>query len=71
MPSHLNFKPRIDGFIVPDLPEILLSQGEYHKVPLMTGVLQDEWARSMGFFYKDLDHTSLGRCSKGSDLQGL
>ena len=51
----------VDGVILRDSPLDLFSRGLYAKVPVMTGVVQEEWARSMGWFYKDLEHTSIGK----------
>ena len=50
----------VDGVILRAQPIDLFIRGEYAKVPIVTGVVQEEWARSMGWFYKDLEHTGIG-----------
>lgn len=54
VPSNLNFKPRVDGDLLPTDPEKALRFDEYSHITTMMGVVQDEWARSMGWFFKDL-----------------
>ena len=60
VPSDLNFKPVVDGELLRAQPIDLFMRGDYTKVPIMTGVVQEEWARSMGWFYKDLENTGIG-----------
>ena len=60
VPSQLNFKPRVDGRVLPDFPEVLFASDEYHQVAAMIGVVEDEWARSMGWFYRELNHDNMG-----------
>ena len=37
------FIPRVDGYYITDIPENLLSRGEFHSdVALMTGTVPDE-----------------------------
>ena len=60
MPSDLNFKPLVDGSVLPGFPSDLFREGRFSKVPVMLGVVEDEWARSMGWFFRDLDAESIG-----------
>lgn len=62
VPSQLNFKPIIDGKIIPDDPKRLFTAHEYNKMPVMIGVLEDEWARSMGWFFRELNESMIGEC---------
>jgi len=55
VPSKLNFKPRVDGDIVPSDPRRMYTSALYQNVTVMIGNLKDEWARSMGWFFNDLD----------------
>ena len=54
MPSNLNFKPRVDGTVIPTDPQRALQLDAYSHVNTMMGVVEDEWARSMGWLFKDL-----------------
>ena len=53
-PSYLNFKPRVDGDVLVAPPYVTLEAGDHHRVPVMIGVVEEEWARSMGWFYREL-----------------
>ena len=61
VPSELNFKPRIDHDIIPDSPLEMFRRGKHADVPVLTGVVEDEWARSMGWFFRDLNFTDIGK----------
>ncbi len=50
------FVPTVDGHILPDLPEALLTQGSFTKVPFIVGQTKNEGA----FFYR-LTMNSFGR----------
>ena len=53
-PSALNFKPRVDGEVLVESPKAALEAGRHHHVPVLIGVVEEEWARSMGWFYREL-----------------
>ena len=61
VPSQLNFKPRVDGVLIPDQPPELLRKGEFVRMPVMTGNVKDEWARSSGWFTRDMDGPNIGK----------
>ncbi len=50
----------MDGRLLPDMPQQMFRRGEYHDVPVMIGVVQDEWARSMGYLFNDLSENEIG-----------
>ena len=41
--------PRVDGYFIKDLPEVLLSKGDYNKnVTVMSGYVPQELAEDLG-----------------------
>ena len=61
MPSELNFKPRVDrDFLLGDPLSEYRAGRQYRDIPVLTGVVEDEWARSMGWFFRDLNFTDMG-----------
>jgi carboxylesterase type B len=38
----LSYVPRPDGTVLPDSPDILINEGRYHAVPMITGDQEDE-----------------------------
>ncbi|CEI65424.1 putative secreted lipase [Fusarium venenatum] len=38
----LSYLPRPDGKVLPDSPDVLISTGQYHAVPMITGCQEDE-----------------------------
>lgn len=60
VPSQLNFKPRVDESLIPDQPIRMLENGEYWRMPVMVGNVHDEWARSSGWFTRDLEGPDIG-----------
>ncbi len=49
--------------MLPMPPEVALRRDAYSRVGVVLGVVQDEWARSMGWFFKDLDLPKSGECA--------
>jgi hypothetical protein len=60
VPSELNFKPYVDGDVLPGPPLEVYRAGGHADVPVLTGVVEDEWARSIGWFFRDLNFTDMG-----------
>ena len=44
----------MDGTVITADPERSLRLDSYNHVSTMMGVVEDEWARSMGWLFKDL-----------------
>ena len=43
------FAPRVDGYFINDLPEVLLEKGDFNKdVAVMTGYVPQELAAELG-----------------------
>ena len=53
-PSGTDFKPWMDGFVLPDYPEDIVKRNLHNNVTLMTGTVKDEWARNLGWFINEL-----------------
>ena len=47
--------PRVDGYFIKDLPEVLLERGDYHKnVTVMTGYVPQELSEDLGTVQQEL-----------------
>ena len=43
------FAPRVDGYFIKDLPEVLLQKGDFNKdVTVMTGYVSHELSTDLG-----------------------
>ena len=52
-PSGLNYKPWVDGKLLTSAPIDIFTRGDFHRVPVMTGYVADEWSRNVGLFIHD------------------
>ena len=59
-PSGLNYKPWIDGDLLSMTPLDAFQTGRFHRVPVMTGYVADEWTRNLGLFINDIAAFDLG-----------
>jgi len=59
LPGGMDFGPVVDGWLLPDRPEVLYYRGEMHDVDLIVGSNQDE----ANFFLAGLD------CSSGDYME--
>jgi carboxylesterase type B len=46
--SSFVFAPTIDGDIIPDSPHSLLAEGQFAKIPYISGNMKDEWVDLSG-----------------------
>ena len=44
----------MDGTVITTDPERSLRLDSYNHISTMMGIVEDEWARSMGWLFKDL-----------------
>ena len=44
-PIDPEFRPYVDGVVLPDYPHKLLQQGRFHKVPIVTGTVKNEFSK--------------------------
>ena len=61
-PSGMDFKPCVDGHVIPVSPRDLMLRGNINQVIFMTGTVKDEWTGNLGWFIEELlaEQTDLG-----------
>ena len=42
------WRPRVDGYVIPDVPRLLRENGDYNHVPEMIGINSED-----GFIFQD------------------
>ncbi|XP_076043514.1 juvenile hormone esterase-like [Oratosquilla oratoria] len=47
--------PRVDGNFLPNQPEVLMGSGNFHKVPVISGVVKDEGATISQFIFSNAE----------------
>ncbi len=59
----MDFKPCVDGHVIPQLPRKLMQGGVSNQVTFMTGTVKDEWTGNLGWFIEELyeENSEMGR----------
>ena len=70
-PDGQYFGPNVDGWVLPQSPAKVFSNGQQHDVPLMIGVTSDEWT-TLRHYYPKVDREGLiaGLAERYGNLAG-